>query len=232
MGGRGSGRPRSNHRFTTRDIPSILVKELTGKKAPAKGVPVVWKLLGPDGLLELELTRVRDNTYAAIIRARQETRPAVEIALHLRPTLCNYGGSRMWLECPRRGCGRYTTRLFVQPFSILCRQCAGLGYESQLQSPGERRLARIQAIRAKLDAPTGRAFRKPPRMHDTTYFRLLRELRALEEKALADAEERLASLSGRSIQGRQEKSVAESFASMIARAANRADAMRRSLEMP
>lgn len=193
MGGPGSGRRKSlKRRLTTEDIPSILVGDLVGKNAPEKGVPVVRVLRAPKGQVELESVRVRDSTYSVIVRAPSERGgAAATYTLRVLPTLCHYGGSRPWLECPQRGCGKFATRLYFHGLVMLCRECAGLSYPSQTRGPTERRLARIQAIRQKLNAPSGPRLKKPARMHEKTYLRLMRELRALEQEAAATIDERV-----------------------------------------
>jgi hypothetical protein len=67
-------------------------------------------------------------------------------------------------------------------------------FASQTQNPGQRRLARIGAIRKRLDAPLGLPLDKPPYMHWATYERLRGELRALEEEAALEAFSKASSL--------------------------------------
>lgn len=102
---------------------------------------------------------------------------------------CNYGGARPYFACPQ--CGRRCVKLYYVG-DLLCRQCHGLAYQSQLDAPDARalhkaakavrrvagRLALWQRLYCYHDAW------RPPRpagMWRRTYLRLM--LQAQEERA-------------------------------------------------
>lgn len=47
----------------------------------------------------------------------------------LEKQACRYGGFRYWLKCPE--CGKRRRVLFLLDQSLICRDCSGVGYESQ-----------------------------------------------------------------------------------------------------
>jgi len=92
----------------------------------------------------------------------------------------HFGGQRPWFIC--RGCGRRAAVLYTTGGLFECRNCHGLVYASQQESPRHRSLSQAQKVRLRLggdpdifdDFPE-----KPKRMHWSTYDRL----RARAEKA-------------------------------------------------
>jgi hypothetical protein len=87
-------------------------------------------------------------------------------------TACALGGRRPWFCCP---CGRRVAILYGFDQLFECRQCCGLAYESQSQSPTFRSISRAHAIRDRLggDPDVFSYFpAKPTGMHWSTYHRL------------------------------------------------------------
>jgi hypothetical protein len=87
-------------------------------------------------------------------------------------TACAFGSQRPWFRCP---CGRRVAILYGYGELFECRQCCGLAYESQAQSPTFRSISRAHAIRDRLGGdPDVFSFfpKKPPGMHRRTYHRL------------------------------------------------------------
>jgi hypothetical protein len=91
------------------------------------------------------------------------------------------GGVRWWFSCP--GCERRCAVLYRPRESerYTCRICTGAGYDSPKVS--RRRRAEMQAmkIRARLEVdPADGTVVKPAGMHQSTYERLVAELRRFE----------------------------------------------------
>lgn len=94
-----------------------------------------------------------------------------EVFLERSP--CHYGGVRIWFRCPARGCGRRVAILYGGKV-FACRQCYGLAYESQRESPGQRADTRAWAIRKRC-GDWGCLFDpvfRPKGMHHRTFRRL------------------------------------------------------------
>jgi hypothetical protein len=102
------------------------------------------------------------------------------------------GVPRPWWECPACG-GR--VRILYNRGGWRCRRCEGLAYPCQLQDAGQRALNRARKIRARLGASGSHYIAevppRPPRMHRTTYERLVRELLEAERRSLQHATRRL-----------------------------------------
>jgi hypothetical protein len=140
------------------------------------------RLLRRGGLLQVGTgTRFRigniqgHNTGATLQLSWSGARRKRRCAVRLLRTHCNYGGTRMWLQCPEEGCRRRVGVLYVTGDSIACRECSGLAYRSQREEFGVRRLRRAWAVRAQLGLSADLAHplgAKPPRMHRKTYEQL------------------------------------------------------------
>ena len=106
--------------------------------------------------------------------------------IRLLRTRCNYGGVRKWLQCPVAGCGQRVGILYLRGKSLGCRGCLGLGYCSQREETGTRRLRRARQIRAGLglSADLSLPLVKPLRMRLRTYERLEQHYRQLVQRAL------------------------------------------------
>lgn len=106
--------------------------------------------------------------------------------IRLLHTRCNYGGVRKWLQCPVEGCGRRVGVLYLKGTSLGCRRCFGLGYSSQREEWGTRRLRRARRIRARLglSADVSLPLARPLRMHFRTYDRLEQHHRQFLQQAL------------------------------------------------
>jgi hypothetical protein len=90
-------------------------------------------------------------------------------------TPCNYGGSRPWLHCPNRGCGRRVVKLHLGDRYFGCRRCYRLAYASQTERCRERLQRRRDKLLDRLDHGY-----KPSGMHRSTYSRILNELDELD----------------------------------------------------
>jgi len=114
----------------------------------------------------------------------------------LQRTQCNYGGTRVWFECP--GCGRrvailYGGRIFA------CRSCYQIAYDSQREQHRDRLYRRAQKLHVRLGGDgnlTHDLPRKPTGMHWDTFERMSRRLFRLEEEIAATFSGKMCSLAG------------------------------------
>jgi hypothetical protein len=204
MGGVGSGRTAELSRPVGKDIPTILVSELYGKSAPIFPFPVVREWWLADGSKQV-LVMMRVETDSGDTVACRSTRMArdgsitdgAEFQIAVEWTPCNYGGRRPGFRCPRESCERPARKLYLQGMHLLCRRCAGLKYVSQRLGPQERRLVRIEAIRAKLGPDFHGVPSRPPGMGRAEYLRLRAQLAKVQERFFDDLELALARLEAR-----------------------------------
>jgi hypothetical protein len=60
-------------------------------------------------------------------------------------TPCHFGGFRHWFRCDR--CGQRAAKLYLGGDALFaCRRCHGLGYRSQLESPGHRAITKARKL--------------------------------------------------------------------------------------
>lgn len=93
---------------------------------------------------------------------------------------CHFGRERRWLICGACHCKRVA--LYIVEDKIACRTCLNLRYNSQHETTRDRAYRRVDSIRKKLQWSPGVANPrgpKPPRMHRTTFKRLVAEHDAL-----------------------------------------------------
>lgn len=91
---------------------------------------------------------------------------------------CNYGGKRVWFQCPNEDCKKRVGKLFLRGKYFLCRHCHNLAYETQNMTDAFRSLEKAQKIRERLGGSpsTMDIFPfKPKRMHWKTYYKLKHE---------------------------------------------------------
>src|SRR5438270_9179348 len=94
-------------------------------------------------------------------------------------TDCALGGKRPWFVCTSSRRGRYCERRVVKLYlrygsQLACRDCFGLAYASQQESPHSRAIGQARKIRMRLGGSENlrQPFpEKPPRMHWRTYWR-------------------------------------------------------------
>jgi hypothetical protein len=118
--------------------------------------------------------------------SRWDSEPrALEYAVDLERTPCNYGGERVWFRCPARNCGRRVAILYCAGYFV-CRHYLQLAYETQREQPPDRALHKAQAIHEKLggtgiiDDPVF----KPKGMHWQTYSRHIERFREAESRSI------------------------------------------------
>ena len=125
--------------------------------------------------------------------SEKEKWKSVEQRVPLTWTKCHLGGARPWFLCTEDAgagqcCGRRVAKLYTRGHVFACRQCCGLAYESQRESPLDRSIRRIRNIHLRLGG--GPSIRdpfpdKPPRMHWRTYGRLFNRAAAAQERWIA-----------------------------------------------
>ncbi len=176
----------SKARPTTDDIPSIVVSDLFAGGAPrSDSFPVVrrWSNRGIAG--EVEMTVVDDTvecTYRSAVGPRSNEQT---YRLYVSWTYPHYGGQRPWLHCALPSCQRRSGRLFLDDPYLVCRECAGVQYPSQLRRRPRhvQRVERAKAIRSELGGRPTLADPFPSRpkgMHRKTYERLHNEALQIE----------------------------------------------------
>lgn len=138
---------------------------------------------------EVRISGMRRELAAAQLMSEYSS-PSVEIDLgpsgSVQPvavvaTTQRLGGVRWWFNCPR--CERRCAVLYRPRESehYTCRICTGAGYESPRVSRRRRAEMRAMKIRARLEVdPTDGTVAKPAGMHQSTYERLVAQLRRFE----------------------------------------------------
>ena len=101
----------------------------------------------------------------------------IEQRVPLTWTKCHVGGERPWFVCTLcsggRHCGRRVAVLYGAGSFFACRNCCGLAYASQSESPKFRDIRRSRKIRTRLGGSPNLCEplpEKPRRMHWRTYF--------------------------------------------------------------
>lgn len=121
--------------------------------------------------------------------SRQESRFPTQI-ISLTRTPCNFGGYRPWFLCPGDQCGRRVAILYG-PYSMLCRHCWGIAYQSQREDTLQRMHRKLRSIEAKY--PKRLFTRKPETqkrskgMHNRT-FELLETKRQVQMREITRLE--------------------------------------------
>ncbi|MCH9751496.1 MAG: hypothetical protein K0U61_04690 [Alphaproteobacteria bacterium] len=98
---------------------------------------------------------------------------------------CHYGGERTLFFCPN--CGSRRKYLYGAGRLFLCRTCHDLTFSSQRERSADRACRRAQKLRHKLDVDLGLEAWIGPRpkgMHQKTFDRISREIRANEDVVL------------------------------------------------
>jgi hypothetical protein len=178
MGGYGSGRRWSTAR-TTDEFFRIDVRWLEREGYLSEGHSgwLTWSRHGEKiGSIQF---RAESDRLVLSYRSRQhgeENWESLEYPVFLERTSCHYGGSRSWLLCPAKGCGRRVAILYGGRI-YACRRCYRLAYPSQRENPSDRASERAWGILSRLrcdkimDISEGEPLR-PRGMHKRTYLRL------------------------------------------------------------
>ena len=105
-------------------------------------------------------------------RHRGEEWEHIEETVLLSKTRPHFGGERFWFICP--GCNKRCAKLFGGVY-FRCRECHGVGYQSQLSDGKNRALAKVFKRRKQLGGFGGMEEPFPPKpkwMRWATYERL------------------------------------------------------------
>jgi hypothetical protein len=174
-------------RPTVEAYKAIDVREIRPSKYLHPGLSGSWKWSRngePTGSVDF---KTEDDAVVLLysIRRRGATEwKEIRQRIPLAWTACALGGRRPWFCCR---CGRRVAILYGYDELFECRQCCGLVYESQSESPTFRSLRRAHAIRERLGGdPDVFSFfpTKPLGMHWRTYERLRAQGLAADRRTL------------------------------------------------
>jgi hypothetical protein len=197
---------------STEDLISIRASDLYSRGRPRRTSSPIergWRSGGVTG--RIAMMPLDDRVACTYSRIEGEEGRDFPYAVPVSWSTPNYGGQRAWLHCAKVGCRRRCGRLFLDDPYLVCRACAGLRYQSQLdpQPKYVRWAERAKAIRRRLEGPAipfGPHPPKPQGMHRRTYERLVDELdeaeflfRILAEEAFKEGEESIAAIVGHAI---------------------------------
>ncbi len=164
-----------------------------GLLRPGRSFTLEWGTAGASGTVATMRVISASEVHVSVTRPKNPTRADVAYPLRLDHTKCHWGGTRAWWICPAIGCGRRAAVLYG--FEIFaCRRCYRLAYRSQRETPENRAFRAADRIRARLGWCPGIANGyglKPPRMHWTTFFELLRQYNQAVAAAVGPAAERV-----------------------------------------
>lgn len=183
MGGYGSGRWL---RIGTKDRASSLISITTRRFATG-----TRRHMATAGLMEwgrqsltyeFQENELLLGTIPSLDTIQLAERP---FRIGIQQSTCHFGGSRSWFTCP--SCQGRVGVVYLKDRSFACRSCCDLAYESQLEEPASRLIAKAHKLRARLGA-SGRLFApipdKPKGMHSRTYWRCFKLLAETEKKAM------------------------------------------------
>ncbi len=174
MGGFGSGRRGGND--CTDDMRTLDVRKLQRQRllTPGNSLSWAWSRNG-ETTATINLT-VGADRVTLDYRQRErggEWRP-MNYPVRLDWTGCNFGGRRVWWQCPVAGCGRRVAVLFGGTV-FACRHCHHLAYRSQREADHDRASRWVDKLRDRLGWEPGiinGSGSKPKGMHWRTFERL------------------------------------------------------------
>jgi hypothetical protein len=146
---------------------------------------LTWSRGGAEcGSISLE---IRDGRIHLAYEYSSQTQKseAVEQTILLTRTSCHFGGSRIWLVCPK--CLTRVAALYAPWKYFLCRHCYRLTYPSQLESASYRLMRKARKIRERLGADNNLfmpVIAKPKGMHWQTFVRLKLTEQHFNDKSL------------------------------------------------
>lgn len=165
-------------KYTTNQMHALDIRNLKKLKLLTPGRSIGWDWTR-SGLVNVDLKVGSDKvTLSYEVQLKDGSLGHMEYPVWLTRTDCNYGGQRVWWQCPI--CGRRVAVLYAgQRYAR--RKCHDLTYKSTRTVPGSAFYARANKVRMKLGWGGGIASPmgdRPKGMHATTYLRLLTELNA------------------------------------------------------
>ena len=184
MGGLGSGRwSMGLSKATTDDHDDIDIRWMNkrGLLEPGKQGSLSWSRVGGNtGSVSYRVERDRMIlSYKHLSRYRRWEE--VTQTIQFTQTPCNFGGYRKWFRCPN--CDRRVAIICGAGTSSPPRQCYDLTYTTRKGKAYYRLLEKADNIRERLGKDSGEISQKPKGMHFKTYYRLLDELEAIENRA-------------------------------------------------
>jgi hypothetical protein len=190
MGGLGSGRRRYSPRTRLDYLDAIDANEMQRFCAFERG-STAMRSAHKSGLSNF-FVRVAEEHISIRPTGAGHDHSDVDVPFTIKA--CRFGGVRYYFRCPNplehNSCDRQVTKLYYLQDRILCRQCTGLAYRSQAQSPFSRNLHRGDKIRIRLGGSRSVLDDVPPRpkgMWRRTYARLYLECWRSEQSAFAIA---------------------------------------------
>ena len=188
MGGRGSGRCSSySGKVETSDSMPLDIRKITRKGLLVSGRSFSWQWTVNDRQVAGISVNVDFKQCMTLSYRLKSTGEVVQQRVHTQSTPCHFGGQRQWFTCPR--CCRRMAVLYAPGRYFACRECAGLGYATQKEGPGDRASTKANKIRQHLGWPVGILNNdggRPKGMHWTTYLRLESHHDALVQVSLHD----------------------------------------------
>lgn len=165
----------------------------SGYRGCRDGRPAVESL--PEARLTYRSSYFMDQRGRPLVIVQSEGLAIVKFGLRewsvlIETSPCHFGGSRRWLVCS--ACQTKRVALYVLGSELACRECLGLRYECQHETTRARAYRRVNAIRERLNWRPGIAHPngpKPPKMHWSTFVRLVAAHDALAAYLLGNVNE-------------------------------------------
>ncbi len=180
MGGLGSGhRWRYGAKATTDAYRRLDVRALSRVGALTPGYAGGWQWVQCGTTVASIQIFANANSLCVNYRHRSgdENWSTENYPIRLVRTPCNFGGSRVWFQCPAQVCGRRVSILYGEGI-FACRRCYDLAYASSRESPPDRAARRADKLRTKLGWGPGilnDLGDKPKWMRRGTFERLVEE---------------------------------------------------------
>ncbi len=177
MGGPGSG---GWGRVATRQGTDLLsrmsiamLRQAVGLRYPGNVGRIGWRFRGAVTAFRVIYDSDDQGEYVCMVSESCGGR-IVDQHIRLTSTPCNFGGRRLWLQCPK--CDRRIGVLNLTAHGWFCGRCAKIRYSSQLEDRTARLVRRRRKIRRRLNASENLLvpleFIKPKGMHWETYIEL------------------------------------------------------------
>ena len=175
--------------LTTKPLREPCNKLLDGEALSASGT-LTWKR---GDWLQYRLER-RGAVILLHVAYKLNDGEELDYPIPITYTSPHFGGRRFWFTCPLsvngRACGRRVGKLYFRGRFYGCRHCHGLTYASTRESPLDCHGDAQRAIIRRLGGEPGGLFpslpQKPKWMHWTTYERLARRFRAVQDAELVE----------------------------------------------
>jgi hypothetical protein len=199
MGGVGSGRHwRGEQSRTTEDMRCLDVRRWAreGLLRPGSAFGWQWSVNGQQ-VAQIHCRAISDALWLSY-RTRRASGPwrDMDYPVRLTSQACHFGGSRIWFECPARGCGARVACLYGGEV-FACRKCQSLTYSSQREPHYQLAFRKVEKLQKRLGWEIGfdSIWGKRPRgMHHTTFDRLTSELEYWDRLAHQSLSEHLSGL--------------------------------------